>query len=121
MFTIGELAKLTGLAVGTIRFYESKGILSATGRDNNNNRYYDDDIRAWAKFIVYLRETGMSINDIKDYKALLDQGDQTIPQRIEILNTQKAKVYQQIKAKQEQIRALDHKIERYQAGSTKHV
>ena len=40
---IGELARLTGTAVETIRFYEREGLLPEAARTSGNYRVYGDD------------------------------------------------------------------------------
>jgi DNA-binding transcriptional MerR regulator len=46
MFSIGHVAKATGVKIPTIRFYEHEGLLPAPARAENNRRVYSDaDIR----------------------------------------------------------------------------
>ena len=40
---IGELAKQTGLAVGTLRYYSDLGLLLPAARGDNGYRYYSQD------------------------------------------------------------------------------
>jgi len=121
MILIGQLAKITGLSIRTIRFYEEKGILTATSRDAQNNRLYDDDTTHWLIFVSYLRQTGMSVRDLAQYRQLIDQGAQTLPQRMTLLREQRTKVLQQIVAKNEQIRQIDHKLAHYQDDLSRYV
>lgn len=121
MLLIGQLAKETGISIGTIRFYEEKGILEATTRDDNNNRLFDEEALKWLTFVKYLRKTGMSIKNIQHYRKLLDAGKETIPERIRIIEQQKQKVLAEIADKQEQIAHLDHKLERYRQGHDNYV
>jgi hypothetical protein len=54
VFTIGEVAKMVGRAVGTIRDYERSGLLPTASRfrySNNDCRYYTfDDVRVIESF-----------------------------------------------------------------------
>lgn len=121
MILIGQLAKITGLSIRTIRFYEEKNVLTATSRDAQNNRLYDDDATHWLLFVKYLRQTGMSIQNLAQYRQLVDQGDQTLSQRILLLRDQRAKVVQQIEDKNEQLRQIDHKLAHYQDDLVRYI
>lgn len=111
--TIGETAKVTGLSIRTIRYYEDVGILSDIIRNQSGQRIFTDFDIHWLIFTKYLRETGMSIKEIVKYKVLVDLGDETINERIQILERQKQKAIQAILEKQEQIKQIDHKIANY--------
>lgn len=62
---IGELAKRTGLATSTIRFYESKGLLSAVSRQANGYREYPLEAVAVLSIIVNAQQTGFTLDEIK--------------------------------------------------------
>lgn len=84
-YSIGEFAKKTGLSIPTLRYYEQEKLIYSH-REENNHRYYNDSDVAWAQFIIRLKETGMSIKDMKKYADLRSRGDATIPQRLKLLS-----------------------------------
>jgi len=61
---IGELAKVSGVAAHTIRFYESKGLLPKTSRDPNGYRSYDDDSAEHLARIQCAKRLGFSLEDM---------------------------------------------------------
>lgn len=61
---IGELAKRSGLAPSTIRFYESKGLLKSVGRLSNGYREYPPDAAAVLAVIVNAQQTGFTLDEI---------------------------------------------------------
>ena len=61
---IGELAKRTGLAPSTIRFYESKGLLTSVARLSNGYREYPPDAQAVLAVIVSAQQTGFTLDEI---------------------------------------------------------
>jgi len=61
---IGELAKRTGLAPSTIRFYESKGLLKSVARLSNGYRDYPPDAPAVLAVIVNAQQTGFTLDEI---------------------------------------------------------
>ncbi|MBB3122408.1 MerR family transcriptional regulator [Pseudoduganella violacea] len=62
---IGELAKRSGLAASTIRFYESKGLLKAVSRLSNGYREYPLEAVALLAIINDAQKVGFSLEEIK--------------------------------------------------------
>lgn len=65
MMKIGELAERTGLSTATIRFYESKGLLSAVSRQANGYRSYPPEAVAVLSIIANAQRTGFSLDEIR--------------------------------------------------------
>ncbi|MEU8248241.1 MerR family transcriptional regulator [Nonomuraea sp. NPDC048916] len=64
-YTIGRLAKLTGLPVKTIRFYSDSGVLPERERTPSGYRIYGDEDRAQLELIRTLREIGVDLATIR--------------------------------------------------------
>ncbi|MFI7134745.1 MerR family transcriptional regulator [Nonomuraea sp. NPDC050153] len=64
-YTIGRLAKLTGLPVKTIRFYSDAGVLPERERTPAGYRIYGDEDRARLELIRTLREIGVDLATIR--------------------------------------------------------
>lgn len=60
-YGIGELARLTGLSVRTIRFYSDSGLLPPTERTHAGYRMYDIQALTRLKFVRTLRELGVDL------------------------------------------------------------
>ncbi|BFT72706.1 MULTISPECIES: MerR family transcriptional regulator [Paenibacillus] len=116
MLTIGEVAKKVGINIGAIRFYERKGLLEPAARNEQNNRLYTDNDLNWLIFIKCLRETGMSVEDIKTYYDKVNEGTSTLPERIQLIEGQKEKLLQDIAEKEAQLVHLEEKLKRYYRG-----
>ncbi|WP_040524280.1 DNA polymerase III subunit beta family protein [Gordonia effusa] len=71
--TIGTFARLTGLTPSALRFYDDSGLLTPADVDESSGyRYYSPEQVPTAQLIRQLRETGMSLGDIR---AILDDPD----------------------------------------------
>ncbi|KWX69587.1 MerR family transcriptional regulator [Paenibacillus riograndensis] len=116
MFTIGQVAAKVGLNIGAIRFYERKGLLDPVARNEQNNRLYTDDEINWLIFLRCLRETGMSVEEIKKYYDMVKAGTSTLPERIKLIQDQKQALLDDIDKKKAQLVHLEHKLERYYRG-----
>ena len=62
---IGELARLSGLSVGAIRFYEKEGLLCAPDRSSGNYRLYGEREIERLRFIRHARFQGLSLEEIR--------------------------------------------------------
>ena len=69
--TIGQLCSLFNLTPRAIRFYEERGLVTAT-RDRQNRRIFDLRARQRLHVIADLRRAGLSLNEIRD---ALDDAD----------------------------------------------
>lgn len=111
--TIGEAAEKLHLSIHTLRYYEKEGLLLPVKRADNGQRVYTLDDIQWVYMIRCLRDTGMSIQNIKQYLSLFKQGLKTVPERKEFLEQYKKHIDQQILLFQTTKLLLEKKIEYY--------
>ena len=71
--SIGEAARLTGVKVPTIRFYEEIGLLPAPPRSEGNRRQFDQTDLSRLAFIRHARELGFEIADIRGLLQLSEE------------------------------------------------
>ncbi|MGW0133899.1 MerR family transcriptional regulator [Streptomyces sp. NPDC003299] len=76
LFTIGELARATGLTVRTIRYWSDEGVLTPVARSAGGYRLYDAASAARLELIRTLRELGLGLNDVRRVLA----GERTVAQ-----------------------------------------
>ncbi len=66
LYTTGEIAKLCGVSVRTVQYYDTRGILIPSSLTEGGRRLYTDaDVRRM-RVICFLRDLGLSINNIGD-------------------------------------------------------
>lgn len=75
--TIGALARLAGVGVETVRFYQRRGLMEAPPRDGGIRRYGADDLRR-LRFIRQAQGAGFTLEEIRE---LLDLDAGTDRQR----------------------------------------
>jgi len=87
---IGELAKRLNITTRTIRYYEEIGLMGPTERLGGGTRTYSNDDVLRLKFILKLKQLGISLKDIQELAEIFDinaQNFDTItPKLIEILD-----------------------------------
>ena len=64
MYTTGEIAKLCGVSVRTVQYYDSRGILVPSQLSEGGRRLYSEEDLKRMRIICFLREAGVSINSI---------------------------------------------------------
>jgi DNA-binding transcriptional MerR regulator len=110
--TIGEFSELTGISCSALRYYEEKGLIHVE-RDFGNRRDYSDKDIEWVKFLQRLKNTGMSLKEMKRYSDLRYKGDSTISERLEILQIHEIYVSEQRRLWEEYSENLNAKIKWY--------
>lgn len=63
-YTTGEIAKLCGVSVRTVQYYDTRGILTPSELSEGGRRLYSEDDYKRMKIICFLRDAGISINSI---------------------------------------------------------
>jgi DNA-binding transcriptional MerR regulator len=111
---IAEVSEHTGISSDTLRYYERIGLIWPVNRNSSGIRDYTDlDLRR-VEFIKCMRSAGLPIEVLIEYVALVQQGDQTIEARKEILKEQREQLAARMSEMQKTLDILDHKIEVYE-------
>lgn len=115
-YSIGQVAKKTGLTAHTLRYYEKEGLLPFVQKSGSGLRVFSDNDLGWLAMIECLKETGMSLKGIKQYIDWFREGDSTLPQRLEMFKEQKNKVEMQIALFQKHLAKINYKIKLYETA-----
>ena len=113
--TIQRAAAETGLTADTLRYYERIGILPGIGRSESGHRRFTDDDMGWIKLVQCLRATGMPLEDLHRYAELVQQGEDTAAERLDILATHKARIQSEMGELAIALDLVDAKIDGYHA------
>jgi DNA-binding transcriptional MerR regulator len=111
--TIQEAAEATGLSTHTLRYYERIGLIHPINREENTRRCYTVDDIGWIDFLLKLRATGMSIKDMQRYAELQRMGDETLPERLEMLKRLRNQVEAHVEEMNEHLKLIHYKIDYY--------
>lgn len=72
-FTVGQLAREIGIAVGTVRHYERIGLLPPAARSDGNQRLFDEQARRRLGFVRHARDLGFSLDAVRELLELANQ------------------------------------------------
>lgn len=91
-YTTGELARLCGVTVRTVQYYDTRGILTPTELSEGGRRLYTDGDLRQLRIICFLRDMGLPIDAIAQLLAeeeparvielLLEQQEQALRQEL---------------------------------------
>lgn len=113
MYTVKEAANLLGINPHTVRYYTNQNLIPHLSRDKNGVRLFSDTDIEYLKVAVYLRNCGMSVQNIRKYFSLSEQGDSTIQKRYEMLLAQREQIDVQLRQISQSRDFIQHKLEYY--------
>lgn len=116
IYTVGEIANKLNIAPSTIRYYDKEGLIPFVERSSGGIRMFKDSDFEWLSIIECLKQTGMSIKEIKTFIDWCMQGDETISQRKGLIEKQREIILEQIKQMQETLAMLDYKTWYYETA-----
>lgn len=114
-YTITEVGQKYDINTNTLRYYERIGLLPNIPRKPNGNRYFTENILHWLEMVVCLRHSGVPIEALIDYVNLMQEGNQTLEAREQLLREQLEALYLKRTNLQRSIDRLEHKISLYES------
>lgn len=91
-YTTGEIAKLCGVSVRTVQYYDGRGLLAPSAVSEGGRRLYSEDDVRRLRVICFLRGMGLTLGSIADIleadnrenviALLLDEQEQTLREEV---------------------------------------
>ncbi|MDO4891082.1 MAG: MerR family transcriptional regulator [Coriobacteriaceae bacterium] len=107
--SVGEAAKLLGVAPSTLRYYESAGLLTALARTDGGQRLFSDvDIEA-CRVIECLKMSGLSIKEIKAFMDMVAAGDESLEGRLALFEARRDALKREMAEMQSVLDVLEFK------------
>ena len=117
-YTIGEAAKKLQVSTRTLRFYEEKDLVRPAYTEENGYRFYEKDQIRQLELILFLKELGFSLKQIK--MLIQDEhGNQSVELLLKEQYQENQRKIEEISKKQAQIKHLQ-KIKLSRAVLTNH-
>ncbi|MGE8022163.1 MerR family transcriptional regulator [Peribacillus frigoritolerans] len=112
-YSVSEFSEIIGVSAHTLRFYEREGLIKVN-RDVNNVRIYSDENKAWMESLLHLKNTGMSLKDMKKFAMWGHLGEETMGDRLDLLKNHRKKVMEELENLHHSLEHLDNKIQFYE-------
>lgn len=103
-YTVKQLAKLSGISVRTLHWYDEKGLLKPAFIGENGYRYYEQEQLLLLQQILFFKELDFSLNDIQN---LLDAENFD---KVKTLQTHRQVLEQEIDRKHQLLLTIDKTI-----------
>jgi DNA-binding transcriptional MerR regulator len=110
---ISEAASRSGLSIDTIRYYEKAELLPPIKRGVDGKRRFSAEEVEWLILLSSLRDTGMRMERMRYFARLYRKGDETIPERKQVLLDHSQQLDKRRRALDRCADLLAHKLKRY--------
>ena len=85
-YSIGDISKLTGITISTLRYYDREGLFPDILRSSGGIRMFSDKEIGTLRIIECLKISGLSIKDIKRFLDWCQEGDVSLQKRQELFH-----------------------------------
>ncbi len=115
--TIGEASEKFSISQDTLRYYERVGMIPPVTRTASGIRDYQEDDLAWVELAICMRSAGLPVEAMIEYVKLTQEGNSTIPARLQLLKEQREELLKQKKKIEATLERLSYKIGRYEIAA----
>lgn len=112
--TIKDVSEKYELTQDTLRYYERVGMIPPVTRTASGMRDYQEADLKWVELAKCMRSAGLPVEAIIEYADLCQQGDGTIPARLQLLKNQLEELLRQREQINATIDRLKYKVARYE-------
>ena len=116
-YSIGEVAERYNLPISQLRYYDKEGIIPNIKRINGIRKFSEQDIETLF-LIECLKQTGLTLKEIKQFVEWTKMGDSTIDLRLNFFKKQEEKVMKQIKDLEKSLKMIKYKCWYYDTAKT---
>lgn len=115
--TIKEVSEKYQISQDTLRYYERVGMIPPVTRTAGGIRDYQQTDVQWVELAKCMRSAGLPVEAMIEYVRLCQEGDETIPARLQLLVEQRDKLLEQRRQIDETLDRLNYKIARYELAA----
>lgn len=112
--TIKEVSEKFGVTQDTLRYYERVGMIPPVTRTASGLRNYSEEDIKWVSLAICMRSAGLPVEAMVEYVQLFNQGDETMPARLQLLIDQRETLLKQKQQIDETLERLAVKIRIYE-------
>lgn len=120
-YTIKEASKRTGLSISALRFYDKEGLIPQLKRSDSGIRLYGERDMAWLELICCLKNSGMSLDKIREFMNACLGGASTAEERKLLLEAHRASILEQMAVLENSLNIVDYKLAHYREIGTFHI
>ena len=115
--TIKEVSEKYEISQDTLRYYERVGMIPPVTRTASGIRDYQESDLRWVELAKCMRSAGLPVEAMIEYVKLTQEGDATIPARLQLLKEQRESLLEQKEKINATLERLNYKIGRYELAA----
>lgn len=115
--TIREVSEKYEISQDTLRYYERVGMIPPVTRTAGGIRNYTEEDLRWVELAKCMRSAGLPVEAMIEYVRLFQEGDSTIPARLQLLTDQREVLLEQRRQIDATLNRLNYKISRYEEAA----
>lgn len=112
--TIKEVSEKYNISQDTLRYYERIKMIPKVTRTAGGIRNYQEEDLKWVELAICMRNAGLPIDAMIKYLELFQKGDETIRERLDLLNEQMKILQKQKDQIEDTMSRLSYKISHYE-------
>lgn len=120
-YTIKQVAERTQLSPSTLRYYDKEGLMPLLKRTEHGIRQYSETDLCWLELVCCLKNSGMQLEEIKQFMLLCLQGSSTSEQRKELLEQHKTNIQMKMEMLNHSLGIINYKLEHYNEIGIFHI
>ncbi|MDD2968261.1 MAG: MerR family transcriptional regulator [Lachnospiraceae bacterium] len=121
MYTIRQIADKTNLTEHTIRYYDREGLIPFLARSKSGSRQFSEDDLEWIQLVCCLRNSGMPLQEIKEFMQMCLKGKESFEERKRLLIQHKEKILNDMKNLEKSLTTIQYKIDHYKELGIFHI
>jgi MerR family mercuric resistance operon transcriptional regulator len=103
----GEVARVLGSNIETIRYYENIGLVGASGRSSSGHRLYSQNDIEMLRFALRLRQLGFTLAEVRELLTMTEAQSYSCKQVAEIAEGHLARIHRKIADLSQLARSLE--------------
>lgn len=115
--TIKEVSEKYAITQDTLRYYERVGMIPPVTRTAGGIRNFTEEDLKWVELAKCMRSAGLPVGAMIEYVRLFQEGDATIPARLQLLVDQRKALLEQRRQIDITLKRLAYKIKRYEEAA----
>lgn len=115
-YSVKKVSERLGVSVYTLHYYDKEGLLPFVKRRDNGTRIFTEEDIEWVTMILALREIDMPIAKIKEYFHLFAKGEETLPQRRDLISQYREYMVNRMNAMKKCLDITSRKLNEYDKG-----
>ncbi len=121
MYTIKQISEKTNLTEHTLRYYDREGLIPFISRTNSGIRQFSEDDLEWIHLICCLRNSGMPLQEIKEFMQMCLQGAELLEERKALLVKHRTRILNEVKNLENSLGIINYKIDHYKEIGIFHI